>query len=200
MGLDVDSPYPDLLAAMTGRVVVNLGCAQAGPDAFLGDAALQLAMRADRAVVELPDIRNLSNRFYLVHPRRNDRFVAPSSQLRALFPEVDFSAIHFTRHLIATLDLVCDERCAEVLADLHRTWLRRMAVLLDVLPDPVLLDLNAPGKILGDSAALGCPVVHISVGEAAETHGRIAHALLPQLSHSLPVSSGTRVNRSPTRP
>src|SRR6056297_2682323 len=98
-GSFVDRPWPALLEQDLGTPCVNLGLPNAGPDVLAGDPGLlRMARRARAVVVQLPCAMNLSNPFYRVHPRRNDRFVAAETPLRDLFPEVDFTEFHFTRH------------------------------------------------------------------------------------------------------
>src|SRR5688572_29039032 len=93
-------PYPALLEAELGEACVNFGIAQASVEAFLLDPVVGRACRdALVTVVEVMGAANLSNRLYTVHPRRNDRFLRASGALRAIYPEVDFAEICFTRHL-----------------------------------------------------------------------------------------------------
>lgn len=118
-----------------------------GVDFHLGDPGLPIAAAGASGYALLaPPLGNLSNRFYAVHPRRNDRFVAARAPLRALFPEVDFTHFAFTGHALGTLAATCPERFAELRRDLNAAWLRRMERLLAVLPPHgVLIDLPAPG-------------------------------------------------------
>jgi hypothetical protein len=130
-GRFVERPFSTLLGADCGLPVVNLGCVNGGVDAFLGDGAvLDLCAGAAVTVIQLLGAQNLSNRLYRVHPRRNDRFVAAAPALRALYGEVDFAEIHFTRHLMVVLQSQGHERFAAVVAELQAAWLRRMRRLL----------------------------------------------------------------------
>jgi hypothetical protein len=139
-GKFVAKPYPSVLADKTGRRVVNLGYMNAGPDVFLNDPeTLAIAAAAEVAVVQLVGAANLSNRFYAVHPRRNDRFLAATPWLRALFPEVDFTDFHFTGHLVQTLHHVSPKRFALVATELRTVWLDRMRQLLRQLSGKVVL-------------------------------------------------------------
>lgn len=134
-GKFVPRPFPDLLEERLGRPVVNLGCVNAGLDAFLNDAdTLQVARGADWAVIQALGAQNLTNRFYTVHPRRNDRFVAASAELRALYRDVDFTEFTFTRHLLAVLQARSPARFAAIAAELQATWRDRMTRLLSRLP------------------------------------------------------------------
>jgi hypothetical protein len=133
-GKFVPRPFPDLLEERLGRAVVNLGCVNGGLDAFLNDPdTLDVARRADCAVVQVLGAQNLTNRFYSVHPRRNDRFVAATADLRALYRDVDFTEFTFTRHLVAVLQARSPTRFAAVARELQAVWLDRMARLLNGL-------------------------------------------------------------------
>ena len=139
-GKFVAQPYPSVLAQKTGRLVVNLGYVNAGPDAYLNDpGTLAIAAGSEVAIVQLIGAANVSNRFYTVHPRRNDRFVMATPWLRALFPEVDFTEFHFTGHLVQTLHHVSPKRFALVAAELRAVWLDRMRRLLGRLSGKVVL-------------------------------------------------------------
>lgn len=130
-GKFVPRPWPEQLAALTGQDCLNLGCVNAGADAFLGDADVMALVRgAAVTVVQVMGAQNASNRYYTVHPRRNDRFVGPTPLLRTLLPEVDFTEFHFTRHLVTTLADRCPDQFGAVLAELQAVWLTRMRELL----------------------------------------------------------------------
>lgn len=106
-----------------------------GVDLHLGDPwVAERAAIASHFVLVLPPLGNLSNAFYAVHPRRNDRFVAPRAPLRALFPEVDFTPFAFTGHALGVLAATCPHRFAEMRHELVCQWQRRMQALLDLLP------------------------------------------------------------------
>lgn len=134
-GKYVARPYPALVEQALGRPVANLGGLNAGPDFYLTDpAALDIAARAHVAVVQVTGAEALSNPFYSVHSRRNDRFLAATPALRALFPGVDFTDIHFTRHLLQVLERSDPAATATVVRGLKDNWLARMRQLLSRLP------------------------------------------------------------------
>lgn len=111
-----------------------------GVDLHLGDAGLaERAAAATGFAMVMPPLGNLSNPFYAVHPRRNDRFLAARDPLRALFPEVDFAPFAFTGHALGVLAATCPERFLELREALKRCWTRRMQCLLDRLPDQGVL-------------------------------------------------------------
>lgn len=133
-------PFPELLEARLGRSCVNMGVAHAGLDTFLNDrAALSIAGRADLVILQLPPAHALSNRFYRVHPRRNDRFLCATPVLEALYPELDFTEFAFVGALMARLRAACPERFGQVRDEVQTVWTRRMQLTLRGLRAPVLL-------------------------------------------------------------
>lgn len=136
----IAQPFPDLIETAIGEVCVNLGCQSAGADVFLQDTAVQsLCHDATATVIQVMGAVNQCNAFYKVHPRRNDRFIAPTAKLVALYPEIDFTEIAFTGHLIARLRAVDEDRFAIVRVQLEKTWVRRMKALVGQTDGPVLL-------------------------------------------------------------
>ncbi len=139
-GKFVPSPYPALLEEWLGLPVANLGCVNAGPEVFAQDPDLiAVANRAEVVVVQILGAENLSNRFYAVHPRRNDRFLGATTALKSLYREVDFTEFAFTRHLLTTLQRIGPDRFALVVAELRQVWLRQMRDLLAQLTRPAVL-------------------------------------------------------------
>lgn len=126
-GKYVAEPYPELLEQALGRTCVNFGCVNAGIDAFAGDETVVDACRdASLTILEVPDAGNMSNRLYIVHPRRNDRFVAAKPALRTVFPDVDFTEINFTRHLLRELHRADPARFEIVREELRLAWTARL--------------------------------------------------------------------------
>lgn len=117
-----------------------------GVDFHLADRALpELACTASAFALVLPPLGNLSNPYFAVHPRRNDRFLRANPSLKALFPEVDFAPMAFTGHVLGALAHTCPERYSLVRSTLVREWMLRMETLLSVLPiHGVLVDTPAP--------------------------------------------------------
>jgi hypothetical protein len=139
-GKYVATPFPVLVEQALGQPVANLAAQNAGPDFYLGDrATLDIAARARVAVVQLAGTDTLSNPYYSVHARRNDRFLAASPALRALYPEVDLTDIHFTRHLLQVLHRTDPQRFQTIRQALQVTWLGRMRQLLAHLPPRLVL-------------------------------------------------------------
>jgi len=136
----IDRPWPALLEDGIGLPCVNFGWPNAGPDVILNDAGLLALATAARAVVlqTLPAM-NLSNPYYTVHPRRNDRFLCGTPLLRRLYPEVDFTEFHFTRHMMRRLSRLCPARFAELRQALQEVWVTRMRGVLTRIEPPVVL-------------------------------------------------------------
>jgi len=155
-GSFVARPWPALLEADIATICVNLGLPNAGPDVFARDPGLRhLAQGARAVVLQLPCAMNLSNRFYRVHPRRNDRFLQAAAPLRGLYPDVDFTEFHFTRHLVQRLAAISPARFARVRKAMQTAWIARMtAVLHDIAPPVVLLWManHAPGDGVSGAA------------------------------------------------
>ena len=159
-GRFVTAPFPALIEEGLGIPVANLGCQNAGPDVYLADrAALDVAGAAHVVVLQITGAQNLTNRYYTVHPRRNDRFIAATPLLRSIYREVDFTEIHFTRHLVQVLADKGEERFAPIAAELKALWLQRMTMLIQRLPRrQVLLWLaDRPPQPAGQVAQLGSP-------------------------------------------
>lgn len=139
-GKYVPDPFPDLVEDRVGFTAINLGCVNAGPDVYLAEPeVLRIARGAEAVVLQVMGAANLSNRFYSVHPRRNDRFIAASPELRALYREVDFTEFNFTRHMLTTLEAVSKERFERVAEELRQVWTQRMTELLSALPGRTVL-------------------------------------------------------------
>ena len=133
-------PWPALLEAAVAQRVVNLGVENAGIDAYLNDpGALATAAKARVSIIQLGCGQNTSNRFYAVHPRRNDRFLKASDALKSLYPEMDFTEVHFTGHLLQRLRSICPDRFALVRQEVQEAWRARMRHLIGQLDGAVVL-------------------------------------------------------------
>lgn len=149
-----ETPMPKALARRTGLNVANFGCLNAGIDAFVKDAGIiELCNRSSLTLVEIMGAQNMSNRHYQVHPRRNDRFVGPSSVLSALYRDVDFTQFHFTRHLLSALAEKSAEKFEVVVDELQSAWVARMQALLQVIQGPVV-GFYLSDRPLGGNASL----------------------------------------------
>ncbi|MEI4260913.1 DUF6473 family protein [Roseovarius sp. D0-M9] len=144
-GKFIRRPFPALIESQLGVPCVNFCWPNAGPDVLLHDSAIVAAASgATVAVLQVPGAQNMSNRYFTVHPRRNDRFVQASALLRGIYPEVDFTEFHFTRHMLGMLEQVAPDRFAVVRRELQCAWVARMKLLLSRIEAPVILLWMAP--------------------------------------------------------
>jgi hypothetical protein len=130
-GKFIENPFPSLVEQHIGMTCVNLGCVNAGIDVFSKD--MQIAEMANEAVVTVIQVmgaHNMSNRFYSVHPRRNDRFLQASSLLQAIYREVDFAEFNFNKHMLGRLMTLSPERFETVVEELREAWVGRMRGML----------------------------------------------------------------------
>lgn len=194
----LDRPWPALLGRACGVAMRNLGVAHAGPQLYLDDPGLRHAIEAAPVAVIAPLApANVSNRFYRVHRRANDRYVGRSRALALLFPEVDMSDVHYVGHLHALLSAADAVRYGILRAELARAWTARMATLLALAPQRAVLLSPAesadqpppgagiwcpdPGALAAVAKEAGAPVVPcawaaLKRGDRA-AHRRLAEAL-----------------------
>ncbi|MCF6445943.1 DUF6473 family protein [Nereida sp. MMG025] len=133
-------PFADLVEQEIGLTCVNLGCVNAGPDAFLNDPFVTPACSKARAtVIEVMGANNLTNRFYSVHPRRNDRFLKASGLMQTVFRDVDFTEFAFTRHLLSRLKELSPDRYEILEAELKEAWIARMKALVSKIEGKTVL-------------------------------------------------------------
>lgn len=133
-GKFVQTPFPNLIEDQIGKTCVNFGSHNSGLDAVLQDESLlTICEKADVTVIQAMSAANISNRYYAVHPRRNDRFLQASPMLENLFPELDFTDFSFTRHLLAKLRSVSPRRFKLVVDTLQETWVSRMRLVASQL-------------------------------------------------------------------
>lgn len=176
-GKFVEAPFPALLQSELDLQMVNLGCMNAGLDVFVQDhALLELCGRARVTVLQVLGAQNISNAFYTVHPRRNDRVLRVSARLRELFPGVEFVDFYFTRHMLNRLWEHSPARFAAVAEELRHSWLERMrhlagalkghSVLLWIGPHPpeerVEIDPLAADPLFVDAAMIAALRPHFS--------------------------------------
>jgi len=168
-----------MLEGTLRKSVVNLGCLNAGTDVFALDASvIDICKGAEATIVQVTGAQNNSNRFYSVHPRRNDRFLRPTRLLKEIYKNVDLTDVHFTRHLLAKLSHASPEKFALVKDELKKAWVSRMQMMLDRIggkiillwlanhspdskeceqefcPDPVFVDRNMLDRLSDQVAAI----------------------------------------------
>ena len=81
----------------------------------------------------------MANRFYTGHPRRNDRFLKPSTLLQAIYRDDDFSELNFNKHMLHRLFTLSPGRFDTVVSELQQAWLARMRLLLSKIDGKVVL-------------------------------------------------------------
>ncbi|MCC0063094.1 MAG: hypothetical protein H6895_03280 [Defluviimonas sp.] len=175
-GRFVDRPFPALVEAALGRKIVNFGYMNAGPDVFLNEAAvLDACAHAGTVVVQAMGAQNLTNRFYAVHPRRNDRFLRASALMKTIFRDVDFTEFHFTRHMLSAIRARSPEKYRMVEDELREAWVARMRLLLQRTGRrTVLLQVVRP-EIDGDG--LGPEPLFVSDAMIAEVRPLVAEVV-----------------------
>lgn len=131
-GRFIRTPYPELLENTSGIASINLGCMRAGIDAFNTSPGLvDICSMAQVTVVQVMGAPNMSNRFYAVDPRHNDRFLRASKKFKELYPEVDFTEFDRTDHMLTALAQVGRDRLHMVRHEMQCAWVARMRTLLD---------------------------------------------------------------------
>lgn len=139
-GKFVPDPFPALLEQSLGQPVVNFGYMNAGIDVFVNEpTVIDICSKGLATVVQLMGVQNTSNRFYAVHPRRNDRFLRASPLMKTIFREVDFTDFNFTRHMLTTLHLHAPDKFPILVEELRAAWVARMKLLLQRIEGKVLL-------------------------------------------------------------
>lgn len=139
-GKFIEKPFPTLVEKAMRQTCVNFGCVNGGIDAFVNDPTVMgICAEADLTVVQVMGANYLSNRFYSVHPRRNDRFLRASTVLQAIYHDVDFSEFSFTRHMLGALHNKSIERFDTVVKELREAWLARMRNMLGQIGDRTIL-------------------------------------------------------------
>jgi hypothetical protein len=139
-GKFIEKPFPMLVEKAMRQTCVNFGCVNGGIDAFVSDrTVMEICYNADLTVLQIMGANNLSNRFYSVHPRRNDRFLRASTVLQAIYQDVDFSEFAFTRHMLGALHAKSIERFETVVKELREAWMARMKSMISQIGDRCVL-------------------------------------------------------------
>jgi hypothetical protein len=139
-GKFIETPFPALIEHEIGVRSVNLGCVNAGVDVYGSDRTLiDICGKARVTVIQIVGAQNMSNRFYAVHPRRNDRFLRASSSLQKIYDDVDFTDFNFVRHMLQALAERSPDRFALVREELKEAWVGRMHGLIRQIDGEVVL-------------------------------------------------------------
>lgn len=139
-GRFIETPYPALLEETTGLPAINLGCQNAGIDAFISSPELiDICSMAQVTVIQILGAPNMSNRLYTVDPRHNNRFLRASKKFKEIFPEVDFTEFDRTDHLLTALAQIGPDRLPLVRQELQSAWVARMRTLLSQIDGKKIL-------------------------------------------------------------
>jgi hypothetical protein len=191
-GRFIHTPYAAMLNDRLAMPVVNLGVMNAGLDVMLQDEGIRSVVQGAAAVVlQITGAQNMTNRFYSVHPRRNDRFVKASGILRTIYRDVDFTEFHFTRHMLTHLANLSRDRFAILIGELQQAWLARMGHALKQIDVPVhllWLSNRAPAD-LPDGAGIGRDPLFVTAAmldEVARCAASLTLALPPDTWRNAP--------------
>jgi len=193
-GRFVPRPFPALAGAELGIATVNMGLVNAGLDAYAGDeTVLDAVARAETVVIQIVGAQNLSNRFYTVHPRRNDRFLGATEALAARYPEMDFTEFSFTRHLLTRLEQRDPGRFLGIVEALQARWTAQMERLVQAAGGrAVLLWLaDAPPPQEAASIVDGMDPLFVDVTMMARLAARAEHTVRVIPSRAA-LAAGTR--------
>ena len=130
-------------------------------------------------VLQLMGPQNMSNRFYAVHPRRNDRFLRASGAMRAIYREVDFTEFNFTRHMLTALQDRYPERFEAVADELRAAWVARTRTLLERIGGRVVLLWVSPNRagVVADPVALDASMV-AELGDLVQEMVRVEPSMM----------------------
>jgi len=159
-GKFIERPYAARVEEQLKIPVVNLGCVNAGPDVYVNDSkVLDICAGARTTVIQVMGAHNMSNRFYAVHPRRNDRFLKASSLMKTVFRDLDCTEFNFTRHMLSSIKERWPDRFEIMVGELQDAWVARMSSLLSKIDGKTVLlwmSKNSPDEeIVMDDPALG---------------------------------------------
>ena len=145
-GKYVARPFPSLVEEMSGRTAVNLGVVNAGIETFRSDqTVLRIARGAEYVLLQVMGPEYVSNRYFSVHPRRNDRFIRATAHLQSLYPDVDFTEFHFVGHLLNRLRRKSPKKFSRVMEECQREWVTSCVGLVRRIGRPTIaVRLGAP--------------------------------------------------------
>lgn len=139
-GKFVARPFPSLVEDWTGMTSVNLGLVNAGIQTFRAEpTVLGIARGAEFVVLQVMGPQYVSNNFYTVHPRRNDRFIRARAPLEQLYPEIDFTEFHFVGHLLGKLRRQSPRSFEKLVLDCRKAWLTSLIGLIRRIDRPTFV-------------------------------------------------------------
>lgn len=138
-GRCVRQPFPSLFNRLNGIEVLNLGLPNAGYDTIATDPdVVARARQAKLIVLQLMGAHLMTNRFYRVHKRRNDRFLTALPSLKTLYPGVDFSQFSFVGHMLRRLQRADPDSFALLVAGLQQGWRQRLVQMQQLYRRPMV--------------------------------------------------------------
>jgi len=194
-GKFLQKPFPATTEDNLGLPCVNFGFLNAGIDAFVHDPfVIDAACQAEVTVVQVMGAQNMTNRFYSVHPRRNDRFISASTLLTVIYREVDFAEYHFTKHMLTDLQKLSVDRFETVRLELQQAWLARMRLLLgQISGKTILLWFASSAPPVADDLAtddLGCDPLFVTK-EMIDEIAPLSTKLVVVRPSTLAINAGT---------
>ncbi|MGR1581853.1 DUF6473 family protein [Thalassobius sp. S69A] len=139
-GKFIARPYPSLVEDWTGLTSVNLGVVNAGIETFRTDpTVLNIARGAEFAVLQVMGPQYVTNNFYAVHPRRNDRFIKVRPALTTMYPQLDFTEFHFVGHLLRKLRRTSPRAFEKIVRDCRKIWLTSLIGMVRRIDRPTFV-------------------------------------------------------------
>ena len=139
-GTFIRTPFPELVEQQTGFACLNLGCRKGGLDSYLSTPSLiDICSMAKVTVIEATGAPNMTNRFYSVDPRHNNRFLRASRLMKSVFFGVDFTGVETTDDLLGLLAREAGDRLPLLSRELQTAWVARMRSLVRQIGGPVVL-------------------------------------------------------------
>lgn len=139
-GRYAEAPFPALAGTALDVRVLNLGAEGAGPGFFLSDPeVLRAASGSTVCVIQAMCATAISNRMFIVRPRRNIRLQAVSDTLRGIYPEVDFDRFSYVYPMLRHLMAIDAARFRLVENEMKCAWISRTQMLLNALQAPTIL-------------------------------------------------------------
>lgn len=159
-GKFVARPFPSLVEDHCGLTSVNLGAVNAGVETFRADpTVLEIARRAEFVVLQALSPKYVSNSFYTVHPRRNDRFIRARPALEQLYPQIDFTEFHFVGHLLRKLKRSSPRAFEKVVQECRKAWLTSLIGMIRRIDRPTMV-LWLPRVSVRDGSVLSDPFLN----------------------------------------
>lgn len=161
LGRGVSAPFAQAVGQRLGIDILNLGTDGAGAGYFLGNPELMAAAAGSRVcIVEAMCPTMISNRMFSVCARHNAHLDDTSDLLRAIYPEIDFSAFTLTAGMLEATRLCDPARFRLVVNEMRNAWIGRMLALVEAIGAPTMLLWLSTGRTEDPSGARVCTLRH----------------------------------------